>query len=557
MLWRIPFCPKGDHLAEQTKRGTRFRYWLPLVLVAVAALGVAAWLILATIDSEGRSPLERWVRQQILSLAAASLNPVLTFDAFNLELPDTVTLTNVALVAPDPRLPNGQVTIFEARRVTIVLAERPADGEPLRIRQLALVEPALRLVAAEPGGTRVAGFSDLLKPRETATGSEPGPRPSEVFELRQVGLENARIVYDPRLPDAPAMELDGITAKLKLEDPDGGWHSLALDIDRRPVISLDADGRFSLDDLLLDLRRMRLAVEVAREHDHLLPPQLQAIIAGHDVRGRLEATFSGSLPLTRMDGMRADLQVELTGGHARFGELVLDVERLDLPISFRDGDLRINGMSLDALGGTLGLSGSVAMTAPVDGELRANVSGMRIENLLASTGPDQPPRYAGKVEGNVRLSGPMATISRNAAGEGELTVSDGRFGKTMIVSRLITATANIITLNLARSHDDTGRAVFTFEGNRALFSDLRIDSTGLVARGDGNLYFDGRLDLRMNGGPIERVQERLGLAGKILGAITDQLVVYSVTGTLDDPKVRVRLFRAIGEQPEKPASSDP
>jgi len=51
------------------------------------------------------------------------------------------------------------------------------------------------------------------------------------------------------------------------------------------------------------------------------------------------------------------------------------------------------------------------------------------------------------------------------------------------------------------------------------------------------------LNLRFNGGPIEKLQEKLGVVGDLLGTITDNVGSYRVTGTLSDPKGSVGLLQ--------------
>ena len=61
-----------------------------------------------------------------------------------------------------------------------------------------------------------------------------------------------------------------------------------------------------------------------------------------------------------------------------------------------------------------------------------------------------------------------------------------------------------------------------------------------LARGEGELYFDSRINFRFNAGPLERVQGVLGPIGEVLGGVTDALMKYHVTGTLAEPKTAVK-----------------
>jgi hypothetical protein len=62
-------------------------------------------------------------------------------------------------------------------------------------------------------------------------------------------------------------------------------------------------------------------------------------------------------------------------------------------------------------------------------------------------------------------------------------------------------------------------------------------------RGHGDAYFDSRLDMAVDGGPLQRVENELGALGDLLGEITETIVRARVTGTLSEPKVGIEVLR--------------
>ena len=54
------------------------------------------------------------------------------------------------------------------------------------------------------------------------------------------------------------------------------------------------------------------------------------------------------------------------------------------------------------------------------------------------------------------------------------------------------------------------------------------------------MFFDSRVDFRFNAGPLEKLQSALGPLGDLMGAVTDQLMKYHVTGTLSEPEFSVK-----------------
>jgi hypothetical protein len=62
-------------------------------------------------------------------------------------------------------------------------------------------------------------------------------------------------------------------------------------------------------------------------------------------------------------------------------------------------------------------------------------------------------------------------------------------------------------------------------------------------RGHGDVSFDSRLDLAVDGGPVQKVENELGAVGDVLGEITETLLRARVTGTLGEPKVGIEVLR--------------
>jgi len=520
-------------------------------LLMVATVGVAAVLVLNTTAGEGDSLLERWVRGQIIAIANDNLHPQLAFETFDLQLPDTVTLSNIELVATEPGLPTGSVTIFAADELKIVLAERPKRGRPLVIERLVLTDPTLRLVATEPGGAAFAGFSNLVKQKGEPKDDGGSTRLSDIFQLRLIKLTNAMVVYDPRLDDIEAMTLPNINTELKMEDPEAGWHAMELSLDQSPVIELNLGGRMHLDEGKLDIAAMRLVADLSRENDARLPPQVQQYLRQHDIRGRLDVTGSGLLAVTEPAGSTFDLNVNLTDGFASFGEYVIPIQSLELPVALKQQTLTAD-LLVEALGGRTDLDLTMNTTGAMAGDAKLNIAGVRIQDVLAARSDGKPPKYAGTLDASVHLFGPFAEITTQADGQGQINVIDGRLVNVPLVSGLISASKSVLTLGRSTGMTDTADATFTFEGDRATFSDVNLKSSAIAARGKGDLYLDGRLAMRFNGGPIEGVQGLLGAAGELLGKVTDQLMTYTVKGTVAEPRVGVQVISALGSKaPDK------
>ena len=122
----------------------------------------------------------------------------------------------------------------------------------------------------------------------------------------------------------------------------------------------------------------------------------------------------------------------------------------------------------------------------------------------------------------------------------------GRFVELPILGALAESLSIVFQGNDA---SDRAGAALTLLGDHLNVRDLKIVSQTLAVRGEGEVYFDGPINFRVNAGGVEKIQESLGPLGELFGALTDKLGKYHVTGTFEDPDVSVKPL-GIGADPE-------
>ena len=71
-------------------------------------------------------------------------------------------------------------------------------------------------------------------------------------------------------------------------------------------------------------------------------------------------------------------------------------------------------------------------------------------------------------------------------------------------------------------------------------SRLEVETMVAAARGKGTLGYDRQMDVLVNAGPMEKVQNMLGAAGDVLGTVTDRVVKYRIYGHVTKPEVQVK-----------------
>ncbi len=528
---------------------------LKRVVIAIGALAVVVAAAVAFIVLYQPDAVRQYVRRQVEAIAAAHLHPELKFDDFKYIYPGTVEIYNARLLADAPELPKRKLVILGADVITLTLAEVPKIGRPIVIERIAFDKPVLQLITDQPGGTEFYGFSKLVRDDDEtppAVRDEP-VKLSDVFKLRHIVLTDGHIVYDTRADDAGPMVLDGVNTELRLsDDDDAGWHTLDLSFAREPVVALDGDGRINLDTMMLELAELTLDATVSREFDRTLPPQLQTLLRRYDVKGELAITLSGAVNLNDPEAGDVKLNANLTGAQMVIDKYIVPIDRLAASVTVAERVMRLDGLSLDALGGRTTGNGQMALAGDRAARFTIEFDGPRLERtLVADEFGEQALPYAGRLDGQVRIEGPLAKFTTHAGGGGELRLTEARLVKLPIAQDVAEAGREALALQTADepTHNHTARIDFVLAGDRVNITDMQARTGAIAVRGKGDVYFNSTLDLRLNGGPIEKVQSMLGAAGRILGAVTDALIAYKITGTLDEPKVRVKVL-GIGASPD-------
>jgi hypothetical protein len=522
----------------------RIVFTVVLSLVALAAVG--AWLFYRA-GQTGSSAVEQWVGAQLKSVAGSYLNPELNFADLDYRYPRTVVLRDFALKADDPSKPGNRVDILAADRITLELVEIPRDGEPFRIERLVLEKPAIRFIAATSGDGFI-GFSNLVKQTGPQTTQPEQPtKLSELFQLRLVEVKDGLLVYDDGTSGRDRMELDQINTRMSIEPSESGWYTLKTSIQRPPVADTQIDGRLNIDDMSVDLTSLTATMSLSPENAGSLPPALQRLVKDYDVHGALAARVSGMLRLSNWQTSTLQARAELKNGHVASGEYRLPIELLTADIGVSGGAVNLQPIDITTLGGTLKIDGRVGLGDGLPSSVNAIGRDLRIEETLRvlAKDPKAEPKYSGLLSADVRFTGPLSDWKTNAGGGGETHLVQGKLERLPILFEVLNVAkkvgeAAVLGKDQSRPSDEL-HTVFELRGDRVRFTKIDGRASLLGLRGEGDAFFDNRLDLTVNAGPIEKLQDALGDAGKIIGVVTDKLTAYHVTGTLGEPKVSLKV----------------
>lgn len=512
--------------------------------MGIGVAAVVAIAIAAKVRFGSAQELEQWIGRQIVAIVNTFLVPQLSFDEVAYTAPADVALSKVALRSPDG------VRLFELEGFELALAETPSMGQPVVIEKVVIDRGRVNLLHDEKSGG-LRGFSPFVKstdadqPIRTEVESQPAQefRLSDVLRLRLIDLRDIGIRYDPG-GDQPPFEIDGISTQLKVEPTastaDRGWYKFDFAVDRGPALHLEMRGRVNLDSHDFELDQGRIAVRVGPETMSSLPSSLQMLLRQYDATGDLDLTVKGNIPTNDPLAGEATAKVVLRDFRVALGERRLIIENLEIEAALGERKMTMKALNGRLLGGELSAAFSVDLgdtNMPAEfswtgknldiGEWRPE--GGTPENslvgLVSTTG-----------SGRAALTG----LPQSLSGSGEIQLRDARLVGLPMMSALTRIMKIQVPPSLSRGDRADARFEFTPKGIQI----KRIDIvTALVAaRGEGLVGYDTGLDIRMNAGPLEKVQSLLGKVGDLLAHATDKLVAYKVEGRIGEPVVRVMVF---------------
>ena len=367
-----------------------------------------------------------------------------------------------------------------------------------------------------------------------------------------------------------------------------GWYRISTKIDRTPIVSIELDMAMSIDTLDLVFKQATLNTTMNEENYKILPPQVQEFATAHSITGDLAVQTSGYLDID--DPLEGPLLINLS---LTDGTITSEEEQLDVKSLGGSGRLADDELTFDDIQGSI-LKGSVyadfmlrladgavptgirrpetdaqaaAGTDPGSGrgtpdpgkgqapsdtsavqQLRREnrafsiISGIQLKDIDLETLTQRRPerkRLLGKLTLDVEAVGRVTEWPKTLHGDGELQVRDARLTGVGLVSGLASA-MKLVTRQ--PRHQDRLDAIFDLTPTGVEISRLNLVTSTMAVRGAGVVGFDDSLNLILNGGPLERIQESLGAVGHALGRVTDRVIRYQVQGTTERPVVHVRPF---------------
>jgi hypothetical protein len=336
---------------------------------------------------------------------------------------------------------------------------------------------------------------------------------------------------------------------LDVEPDKEGWYMLKTKMDRHPIGVIDIAGRFNLNDNVLDLAKLALTLNLGGDNNSTLPPQMQGFLADHDVRGELSATASGLISFADWRSAALDVKVNLAEGRFSFGQYRLNVPQLSLLAAMKDKVISITQMDARALGGSLLGNAQLSLNDTYDAQLRLEGEDLRIHQVLKAaetpgtrgkTAAEEELPFRGIANFKIHARAPLTSLTTRLLGGGNLTLREARLvalpGVTLLEDELAKKKSSD---KRNPGANDTVFLLYTFKNDRIRVDTFDYRSTVIAARGKGEVLLDGmKLDIKLSGGPLEKVQSLLGPIGDMTTVVTDRIARYELRGTVGNPTIK-------------------
>lgn len=281
--------------------------WSCVALLLV--IGVAGWAI-------GERMATSIIRQKLQDLVAENLHARLEIGELRYDYPYGVRVEGASLITTTESGEPG-ITLVSFRSLSLQLSEIPLGDGPLQIEQIILDQPTVHLVRTEQG---FGGDRPLLREDRPGRNAQTDrPKLSDLFRLRHLRCDNARIEYDDRRSPGVPLVWDQLNVRV---DSTPSRHFTAFYFTFSavtPHANISTGGMLDLNEMLLAVTRMRVDAKV--EHNQpstALPQPVQKLLDDLHLAGNatLEVDYA-AVPLTSVGDRRVSGSLTVTVRDAR------------------------------------------------------------------------------------------------------------------------------------------------------------------------------------------------------------------------------------------------
>ncbi|MHC4319955.1 MAG: hypothetical protein ACYS1B_15630, partial [Planctomycetota bacterium] len=375
-------------------------------------------------------------------------------------------------------------------------------------------------------------------------------RLSDVLAIAKLQVTGGAVSYEPS--DGPPMRLRPLTFELDHERSaaaEAGWYGFDARLALDPVVRLDIDAQLNLDTAELDIADAALTTSLTPAQYEVFTPEIQNFLRQYEIVGDLHWTLSGQVPFRDTASSAIETHLSLTEASVSFGSYVLPTKSVQLSARLSEGLLDVHDCSIESLGGTAQLTFQISLAGPQAGSFEAQGEGqnIRLEQALKYEEGVEP-RLRGNGSFHVEARSSFEDLDASFGGSGDVEIRDAHL-------QLVDLFRGALGIKGRREDKDYATADFALTPDRVRWSDIKVGGGAIGIAGNGDLFYDGRLDCLLNVGPLKGREGVMGVVGDTVGIVTDSLVRYALTGTVEDPKVAVKPLHLRGGKKDEPDTS--
>ncbi|MGD0389482.1 MAG: hypothetical protein ABSC42_11060 [Tepidisphaeraceae bacterium] len=326
----------------------------------------------------------------------------------------TVGLKNLRLSADDPVNPGQKIDVVACRSLDVALSEPVISGKPIAIDKIVLDRPVISAVSVKPGSMRFVGVPNF--PAQSSS-PEPAPAPAapatapfklgDILRVKVFQLNDAKIIYDPRIPGTQRMCLDPINTSLDVDPHDPGSYRIDATLSRPPVFNLAVKGEIDVDDPGLQDLNVHLQADLTRGQLDFLPPQLQVIVKDTRAGGKLDLRTETSVAMSDVAKGKANIDLEVQNIDLNRGGMRIAVDDANISARLEDKKI-ISRIRISALKSVFEIFGTVTLNDRLDSDLTLKLTDVGLEALLAALKPNQPvPATTTKLNAEIEVQSPV------------------------------------------------------------------------------------------------------------------------------------------------------
>ena len=262
---------------------------------------------------------------------------------------------------------------------------------------------------------------------------------ADTVRVKSFQLTNAKVIYDPRLPNTQRMCVDQINASLNIDPNDPGSYKLSTNIDHFPIYKLGVDGEINIDNPGVQNLIIDLQADLSQGTLDFLPPQLQLVLNHFNAKEKLDIHAAASVAMSDPTGANAQLNMHVQDIDLNQGGLNIPVQDFSLSAKLQDKSI-VQTIKIAALNNEFDIHGTTALNDRLDTDVTLGLNNVVIEPLLASLRPNLPAS-----NGSTTLNAQIELRSPLMVAFGAVPGSANEPAATLAIRNLRLATTNPLT----------------------------------------------------------------------------------------------------------------